>query len=451
MKRAASSKARSQNANKRQKTEVPDYHLTPCRTDDAGNPIWPVPDWQLRNVRDAISACANANERVLIVPDKDADGLTSGVILYRTLKELGLNEENINVHFVTKGNVAASKEERQAMQATNPKYIFVLDQGSWSKTPLIDASHQGVVIDHHHGEDEDFPVGSVFASACHYPPVATTSLLTYIICSELSSTITSDAKWLCAIGTHGDLGNTFKWERPFPDMSDTFKQYTKAKINTAISLLNAPRRTATYDVSSAWEALVHADSPDMILRSSRLLNARAEVNGEVERCTHTPPRFSSDGRIAMFRISSVAQVHPVIATRWAGHLNSAKLEIVMVANEGYLPGKVNFSCRIAKCARLREGPHDVNIIEILKEVAERDTTGTLMDELGESFARGHKEASGGMVPTEAFDKFVTCLELAERKKKGDATKSPRKKSDSQKNTLMNYFQKQDQPVKSPTR
>jgi len=44
----------------------------------------------------------------------------------------------------------------------------------------------------------------------------------------------------------------------------------------------------------------------------------------------------------------------------------------MVANYGYLPGKVNFSCRIARCARGRDPP--VNIIDSLKEVASLDTT-----------------------------------------------------------------------------
>ena len=81
----------------------------------------------------------------------------------------------------------------------------------------------------------------------------------------------------------------------------------------------------------------------------------------------------------MIRISSGAQIHPVIATRWTSTLKSNKLEIVMCANEGYLPGMVNFSCRVAKCAKDRlqvaaqsEKDRDgapVNIIDVLKEYA----------------------------------------------------------------------------------
>jgi hypothetical protein len=238
------------------------------------------------------------------------------------------------------------------------------------------------------------------------------------------------------MGTHGDLGNTLKWEPPFPDMKSTFKTYTKKALNDAVSLINAPRRTASFNVPAAWRALRAASSPKDVLGNKELLAARAEVNAEVERCTHTAPKFSSDGRIAVFRISSAAQVHPVIATRWAGHLSSSKLEVVLVANEGYLPGMVNFSCRIPRSARARETP--VNIIEILKAAAERAADATLRERLGESFARGHKEASGGIVPVAEFDELMDVLEVG---KKTESSPSKKKQKPSQSNTLMNYFQK----------
>lgn len=81
-------------------------------------------------------------------------------------------------------------------------------------------------------------------------------------------------------------------------------------------LTSQARRTARYDVKSAWEALLDAKDPKEILRNERLLSARAEINEEVEKHTHTPPKFSKDGKIAVLRIQSAAQIHPVIATRW---------------------------------------------------------------------------------------------------------------------------------------
>lgn len=355
---------------------------------------------------------------------------------------------------MSKGTNVHSEVEREQMKAASPAFIFVLDQGSRRSEPLIDEPHRGLVIDHHYAAStEDFPKDADFVTACNSPPVATSSLLTYEICKPLHPGVVERCAWLCVTGTHGDLGNTLKWEPPFPDMKATFKQYTKKTLNEVVSYVNAPRRTATYDVSSAWDALVSAEQPSEVLKHPRLLAARQEVNAEVERCTHAAPKFSADGKVAVFRISSEAQVHPVIATRWAGHLQSKALEIVLVANEGYLPGKINFSCRIARCARSRDVP--VSIIESLKSYAmtapetEKDVNSSetsLLERLGDNFARGHAQASGGIVDVAEFEELMRLMRVGEKaEKKTGSAASPSKGSKktagepSQKNTLMNYF------------
>ncbi|KAI1208422.1 DHH phosphoesterase [Annulohypoxylon truncatum] len=440
MKRSASSIPKTTPRAKKPRPEVPEYHLTPSIRDESGEIVWPAPREQIERARDFIRECVSAKKKTLIVPDKDADGLTSGAILQKTLILLGLEPDSISAHLLQKGTNIHDERERAAMAACKPDYIFVLDQGSRKSPPVIDAPHKALVIDHHWALDEDFPEGSQHVTACNSPPVATSSLLTYHICNELHEEVQSSCDWLCAMGTHGDLGNTLKWEPPFPDMKATFKTYTKKAVNDAVSLINAPRRTATYGVPAAWTALITASSPKDLLQNSSLLAARAEVNAEVERCTHTAPKFSSDGKIAVFRINSAAQVHPVIATRWAGHLQSPKLEVILVANEGYLPGMVNFSCRIPRSARARERP--VNIIETLKDIAARAPNPTLRDRLGESFARGHKEASGGIVPKVEFEEFLDILEIG---KKPEISGSPKKAKAAplkQANTLTNYFSKQ---------
>lgn len=399
------------------------------------------------------------------MPDKDADGLTSGVILYKTLVLLGLDPGLISAHLVQKGRNIHDESEREAMAAYDPAYIFVLDQGSRKSPPVIDKPHQALVLDHHHALDDDFPEGARHVTACDSPPVATSSLLTYLICRELHDAVEAQCDWLCVMGTHGDLGNALKWEPPFPDMRAAFKKHTKKALNAAVSLLNAPRRTAAYDVPGAWAALLRAaaapaaagSSPTgLLLRDDALLAARAEVNAEVERCAHAAPRFSADGRIAVLRIRSAAQVHPVVATRWAGHLRSARLEVVLVANEGYLPGMVNFSCRVARCARAagRDAP-PVDIIEVLEGVAASapapDTGAagagavpSLRVRLGESFARGHKEASGGIVPAAEFEELVEIMGVGKKPAAavdGAVAAKSTKESGAQGNTITNYFGK----------
>ena len=386
---------------------------------------------------------ADAKKRVLIVPDKDADGLSSGVILYRTLALLGLPEDLISIHLFNKGNTVHLAPEREIMASREPSYIFVLDQGSQKGPPVVDIPHKALIIDHHFAATSDsFPAGAQVVSACHSPPVATSALLTYVICEPLHPDISSKCDWLCALGTHGDLGNTFKWEPPFPDMKAMFKTHTKKSINDAVAMINAPRRTASYNVSSAWDALLAATSPSALLNDAGLKAAKLEVSQETERCTHAPPKFSRDASVAVLRISSAAQVHPVIATRWSGHLKSPRLEIVMVANEGYLPDKVNFSCRVAKSARSRGA--EVDIISKLEGIAAA-AGGTLRERLGQSFAKGHVQASGGIVGREEFEELMKVMGVGEKPEKPaeSPAKTPRKAAASkeQANTIKSYFSK----------
>ena len=129
------------------------------------------------------------------------------------------------------------------------------------------------------------------------------------------------------------------------------------------------------------------------------------MNAEVERCTHTAPLFSRDGRVALLRISSAYQIHPVIATRWAGHLKARNLQLIMCANDAHHPsGEItSFSCRLP--VGLRRLPDGVrpDLISILKEYAAKvsnDEDGkSFLERVGGDFARGHKEATGGIILT----------------------------------------------------
>jgi hypothetical protein len=160
----------------------------------------------------------------------------------------------------------------------------------------------------------------------------------------------------------------------------------------------------------------------------------------------------------VFKIKSEAQVHPVIATRWAGHLQSKALEIVMVANEGYLPNKVNFSCRVPRCAKSRDPP--VDIIQSLKAYAslklvkdEDDDADTslpteseipLIERIGDDFARGHVQASGGIVDVDQFDELMRLMRVGEKKDKTSGTSPQKGKKPidaGQSNKLTSYFGK----------
>ena len=373
-----------------------------------------------------------ANLRIILL------GLSSGAILHHTLTSLGLPSELISVHFPPKGSNVHDEMTRETVAEKSPAYIFVLDQGSRKSGPLYKEAHTCLVVDHHFAEEGGFPEGADYVTAHDCPPVATSSLLTYNICLPLHPDLEDKISWLATLGTHGDLGNSLKWQPPFPDMTATFKKNPKKAINDAVGLVNAPRRSAAYNVAAAWDAVISVDGPKPLLTNTKLRDAQFEVKQETEKWAHVPPKFSRDATIAVLTIKSAAQVHPVIATRWAGFLKSDKLEIVMCANEGYLPGKVNFSCRVAKHARARDGDQKVDIISTLESIVADDPD--LRSRLGESFARGHKEASGGIVNTQEWEEFKKLMgvgESARRKPEGAA----KEKKKPQANTLKNYFVK----------
>ena len=161
----------------------------------------------------------------------------------------------VHVHLISKNATVHDEPERAAMLAKDPKFIIVVDQGSRAAPPVVDSPDtKSLIIDHH--LSDEFPKNATVrpllplnlfhqiktfqvVSACRYPPVATSALLTYEICKPLHPTIASTCGFLCAMGTHGDLGTSLKWKPPFPDMTEVFKTHTKKAINDAVALVNA--------------------------------------------------------------------------------------------------------------------------------------------------------------------------------------------------------------------
>ncbi|KAF5624330.1 dhh family [Fusarium sp. NRRL 52700] len=411
-----------------------DYHKAQPRRDQDGNVIWPAPQDQIEKAKDFIHECAAAGKRTLIVPDKDADGLAAGAIIRKTLILLGLDPKLISCYTMNKNSLLHYMDSRTNMEARKPSYIIVLDQGSSKSKPMIDSPHRALVIDHHLAEDDDHPEGAILVTANKCPPIATSSLLTYLICRDLHGGVEEACGWLCVMGTHGDLGNAIKWHPPFPNMQATFGTHTKKTINNSVTVINAPRRTAVYDVPRAWKTLIAASSPLELVKNRFLKEARAEVKLEMKRAGRMVPKFSADGKIAVIRINSKAQIHAVVAARHARQLSSRELQVVMVANEGYARGFVSYSCRVATCARGRDPP--VNIPEILIRAAEGAEDNTLRERLGPRFAGGHKNASGGMIPHAEFEEFLEVIGVSGDKKPSPTPKNSPKSSTNQEKDSM---------------
>jgi single-stranded-DNA-specific exonuclease len=99
----------------------------------------------------------------------------------------------------------------------------------------------------------------------------------------------------------------------------------------------------------------------------------------------TAPEVESG--LAVIRISSPYQIHPLVAQTWARRLAP---DVVLVANADYIPGMVNFA--------VRGGSGDLR-------VRLRDA---LPSEDGE-FAHGHDRATGGSLRPDRFEELVQNL------------------------------------------
>ncbi|KAF3937884.1 hypothetical protein ABW19_dt0208644 [Dactylella cylindrospora] len=482
---------------------------------------WPAPHPSIEAARTFIRDAARSAKPTLLVPDRDCDGLSSGHILRQTLLSLGKPKEKIATHFVGKGRNIHAKDERELLESRvvdgeKPDTIIVLDQGS-NDIRDIAVGVPTLIIDHHYSKT--FPQNAVICSACESPPIATASLLTFVVCEGilleadlLSPDVHHKLAWLALIGIYGDLGPNIPLDRnPYPSILSEVNPTYKTSITKLVSFLNAPRRTPSADPGDSWELLriasdttpsidpkrIIALTSDATPMDSTLVNlrkillnldrARIATSTETERCSHTPPAFSEDGRLAILTIDSPYQIHPLIATRWAGHLKSKKLVAVGCANTGYLPGKVNFSCRLAKTSikarnealerktgRKRDNPDDMylkaeeaagkfdsesdtdeegkdenNIISLLRGYAAEDNIFAARlaeaEELGEvSFAKGHKEASGGSLTPELWEIFATkCLKLLKRDSAASKPSNSKIKAEAiakkNGNTLDKYF------------
>ncbi|BGO95955.1 hypothetical protein NBRC10512_005461 [Rhodotorula toruloides] len=423
---------------------------------------WPAPRTQMDEAKEWIRECIRDKHRVLLCPDKDADGLSSALVLSRTLRALSHPPSLTAIYHLPRGLNIHSPQASEGMLATfpnegGPTRCIILDQGSRPGPPLLPPSQcKTLIIDHH--LSSLFPSESQVLSACHSLPVATTSLLTYTLCAELVPEQRGKGALALGalVGVYGDLGSgKVKFgaeDEPWPaSLAPVEKALTKSALSKSVALLNAPRRTPEFNVSDAYAALeAAADAEEAkpgtglkrILGDEKLLEAKERTSAETSRWQAAPPVFSKDGRIAVVTVDSGYQIHPVIATRWTGTLRKAKtLVCVMCANTGYTPDHVHFSCRAPRHPD-SPPPDLIAFLTSLKPLCDA-LSPDWSARVGEDFARGHREATGGIIRREEWEVLCRAVEVGVKKEKTEGAgggKGGKKVIDpGQKNTLDGFF------------
>lgn len=320
---------------------------------------------------------APKSSRITIMHDSDADGVTAGVVLQRALERMGY--PNLVRLAPDRERNAWTAGNRARISLHDPERLFVLDLGS-NQEAIIE-NVPTCLIDHH--RPEGTPAGATLISGYGWEPIPNTSLIVWELCRALVEI--DDLMWVAAIGTFSDLGE----KASFEIIAEAKRRYKAKYLKEATALVNAARRASEHNPELAAGALLSHASPQSLVEAEdeaaqALRRAREEVKEALAEAKKAAPVFS--GQVALVRINTACQVHPLIAQSWRTRLPKF---IVIAANEGYLPGRVNFSARTSA---------DVNILDFFRSF-------TLSDGDGD-FGHGHDQASGGSLPVGRWNELL---------------------------------------------
>ncbi|SEN15442.1 Single-stranded DNA-specific exonuclease, DHH superfamily, may be involved in DNA replication intiation [Stigmatella aurantiaca] len=338
---------------------------------------WPASSEAMAEARNFLGA--QKGKHVLIAPHTDVDGLSSCVLAVRAAEAVGAR---VTIRVPGKGEHAHSPAFQERLRRVRADALLVLDMGS--RPGAVVPELPSLIVDHH--ASTAFPEGAHVLSGYGHEPVAPTSLLTYALVSPW--VIPGPLEWLAVMGTAADLGVG----APIPGLKDALRRAGRKAVTEAVALLNAARRSSQFAAPLALDVLMQAGNASDISEGripgvEALRDCRLEVQREVGRCAKTPPRFA--GNVALLLFSSGAQIHPLVAVRWAQRLPE---HIVIAANTGYLPDRVNFVLRSRT---------EKDLIAFLR--------GLNLPPMGGEFANGHAQATGGSLTAPDFLRFIEAL------------------------------------------
>lgn len=312
----------------------------------------------------------------LILGHFDADGLAAVAILKRCLPGSA-------VRLVGKGENPWSEELRAELARQAPAAIIATDLGVREGDIL--PGTPTVLIDHH--VPTGVPGEALVISGNGCEPEPTSALLAYWCVGSPPALL-----WLAAVGLIGDMAE----DKGFAEVAEAQGHYGKTALRNAVSLINAPRRTASADATPALALLLNCNSPKELLsgehaETAQLLAAKEEVKAAMEVARRVAPKVR--GEVALIPLASPCQIHPLIAQQWRGRL---KDKVVIAANKNYRPGWVHFAARTAAGR------------DLIDFFAERRPDGA-----GSEYGSGHRQASGGALRVPEWNRFVTALGFPE--------------------------------------
>jgi single-stranded-DNA-specific exonuclease len=331
--------------------------------------------WQFRTWLGVVPADAG----LCVLCHSDADGISAGAILHRALQRSGREVATI---VTQKFENAWSESVRDRVQANLPAGLIVCDLGVRAKAILDQVPT--CFIDHHHFYDA--PIDGMVITGFRTEPCPTSGLIAFWCASAIAHM--PDLEWIAAISLLSDSGEL----APSAELTSAKSSHGLSSLREATTLLNAARRSSSGHAQPALDLLLRATSPREISRGSSpeatfLRETKQEVNRAFAEAKRAAPKFS--GSIAILRIHTPCQVHPLIAQIWRTRLPKY---VVFCANSGYRDGFVHFSGRCGK---------ETDLIALLRDHAPADP--------GDNYGRGHRQAAGGSLPISVWNTWTAAL------------------------------------------
>ena len=327
---------------------------------------------------DAVAAFRGSGP-VVVVSHFDADGLSAAAILVRALQAAGKAVESL---IIGKLESPWDRQVGQRIASRHPAGLVLADLGT-RPDPVLPGCPT-LVIDHHVPTGE--PADAITISGNGLDPEPTSALLAWWAAGALGDQ--TDLLWLAAVGLIGDMAD----ERGFPELEQAQARWGKTALRDATTLVNAPRRTAAADAGPGLRLLMRANGPKEITKGDdadalALHAAKAEVRAALDEAKRAPPAIVGD--VALVRLHTPCQIHPLIAQQWRGRLRD---KIVIAANSGYRPGWVHFATRSASGR---------DLIAFLADHRPANADGR--------YGNGHAQATGGALAVADWNDFIVAL------------------------------------------
>ena len=345
----------------------------------------PLDDAFIGGVRARFSAFADGLPGApLVLSHDDADGLSSAAILRRAFAARGKAPE---LRLVGRGENAWSDAVAAEVADRAAPALVVADLGMRDRV----LHPRMAVIDHH--VPTGTPDGATVVHGYGIDPTPSTSVLAHWCAEGMLGEGADDLLWLAAVGLIGDYGD----KAPFDIVPRAKKRYGAGKLRELVSLVNAPRRSASGDARPALDLLLNADDPADALsgrhpEAQACQEAREDVQAALADGRKQPPKFGSryGGGVAIVRLDSPCQIHPLIAQSWIGRLRGA---MVFAANFGFQPGMVSFSGRT-------KGDGDLTAFLAAHRPEGADPL---------LYGNGHRKAAGGALRGEVWNDLMDDL------------------------------------------